>query len=521
MRAAQLAGLFCALALLPAFPVCGKDLADYHVGDIADENITTPVALDVIDADATVARKASEAMKTPAIFRSYPEVVTNEMVSEVADAFAQAHSNFLSGLQETFHQATLDEQTIQSPDFGYFITAFNLKNKKFPVDADLARHWAAGEDGLATQASITELLLQTMRRTVRPDDSPIGLALGDTVRLVPVSDPKQALTVDEAEQRGKLAIRASITTVSRLRVLFRQNFPADDQLIARALAAFLQPNCEPDASLTRQARDLAVSQLVVAYHYDAGQTIVQRGQMIDSKIQAVLDELNEKLLPGQLNQQVAAEHDRAQTEQQQAEQAQAQAQREQEQARQEHEQAVQAAGLVQSERDQALKMHEQALDAQNQALNIRTRNEWLLVALAGVSTVALAAFWILARSRRRDVSLLPALLPQNQAALKADFAPQLAQALKEAVVQELAAQRSELLKAQRSAAAEIGELVHRLDQLQAPMQERLRTYEMKIEQLEKELAARNEENHELLKLKIEMIRRQLEAERAGSRMEFN
>ena len=112
-------------------------------------------------------------------------------------------------------------------------------------------------------------------------------------------------------------------------------------------------------------------------------------------------------------------------------------------------------------------------------------------------------------------------MPQNQAALKADFAPQLAQALKEAVVQELAAQRSELLKAQRSAAAEIGELVHRLDQLQAPMQERLRTYEMKIEQLEKELAARNEENHELLKLKIEMIRRQLEAERAGSRMEFN
>ena len=520
VKPAQLAGLVCALALLSVFPVRAKDLADYHVGDTADENITTPVPLDVIDADATVARKASEELKTPAIFRSYPEI-TNEILSEVSEAFAQAHSNFLAGLQETFRQTTLDEQTIQSPDFGYFITAFNLKNKKFPINSDLARRWAGGDDGLATQASIIELLMQTMRRSVRPDELPIGLTLGDTVRLVPVRNPKQALTANDAEQRGKLVTRTSIATLSRLRVLFRQNFPADDQLIARALAAFLRPNCEPDADLTRQVRDRAVSQLVVAYHYDAGQVVVRSGQTIDSKIQAALDELNEKLLPGQLNQQIAAERDRVQSEQAQAQQAQAQAQREQEQARQEHEQAVEAANLAQSERDQALKMHEQAMNAQNQELNIRARNEWLIVALAGVSVVALAAFWILARNRRREVSLLPALLPQNQAALKADFAPQLAQALKEAVVQELAAQRSELLKAQRSAAAEIGELVHRLDQLQAPMQERLRTYEMKIEQLEKELAARNEENHELLKLKIEMIRRQLEAERAGSRMEFN
>jgi predicted component of type VI protein secretion system len=64
-------------------------------------------------------------------------------------------------------------------------------------------------------------------------------------------------------------------------------------------------------------------------------------------------------------------------------------------------------------------------------------------------------------------------------------------------------------------------MIRRLDSVQAPMQERLHSYETRIQELEKELTARNEENRELLKLKIEMIRRQLEAERAPSRLEFN
>ena len=110
---------------------------------------------------------------------------------------------------------------------------------------------------------------------------------------------------------------------------------------------------------------------------------------------------------------------------------------------------------------------------------------------------------------------------QAQAALKASLAPQLAASLKEAVVQGLAAQRSELLKAQQSAALEISELVRRLDELKVPIQERLSSYETRIRELEKDLAERNEENRELLKLRIEMTRSQLEAERARSRVDFN
>ena len=110
---------------------------------------------------------------------------------------------------------------------------------------------------------------------------------------------------------------------------------------------------------------------------------------------------------------------------------------------------------------------------------------------------------------------------QAQAAIGASLAPHLAQAIKEALVQELAVQRKELLQAQQIAAAEIAQLTHHLDELRAPIQERLRSYEMRIQELEKELAAKNEENRELLKLKIDMLRRQLEVESTRNRMEFN
>jgi hypothetical protein len=163
-------------------------------------------------------------------------------------------------------------------------------------------------------------------------------------------------------------------------------------------------------------------------------------------------------------------------------------------------------------------MREQALNAQRLERQTRIRNLWLAGICGLVSTMALLILWLSLRLRRK--AAVPISAPatvvraeQNQAIVPAEFAPQLAQAVKEALVQELAAQRQEMLSVQHAATSEIGELVRRLDQLQIPLQERLHTYETQIQQLEKDLAARTEENRELLKMKIEMMRNQLEVER--------
>lgn len=104
---------------------------------------------------------------------------------------------------------------------------------------------------------------------------------------------------------------------------------------------------------------------------------------------------------------------------------------------------------------------------------------------------------------------------------QANIAPQLIEALKDAVVQELAAQRRELLAGQQAAAAELTELARRLESAQTPLLERLRAYEQRVAELETELSEQSKENRELLKLKIDQLREQVEAERTRSRVKFN
>lgn len=483
VNGAQRFWLACAVALISISVLHAKDFADYRIGDTADDDIITPVTLDLIDANATAALKSSEALKTPAIFRSYPGMAV-AVENEFLAAFAAAHSNFNAAVNDTFHQPAIDDKTIALPDFGYLLTAFNVKNKNFPVTAELAAAWARGDSGLAIQNRLLDPLAQMAGRPARPDELPAGFATGETLRLVPVGDANEKLSLDDAEKRGTLVAESGVATISHLRGLFRQNFSEEKQPLARALSEFLKPNCLPDIALTKQARDLAVGQRVVAEHYDAGQLIVRRGETIDAKIKSALGELGEKLAPGELNRQIAAGR---------------------------------ASDDARRERDQAEK-----IDAQNHFL------KWVIAALAGVSILTLPAFWFWMRQRRKQTAaLVPAQtvklerMEKNSAVVPADLAPYLAQVLKEAVVQGLAAQRSELLQFQQSAATEISRLVHRLDELQTPLRDRLRTYEVRIDELEKDLAARNEENRELLKIKIEMLRRQLESERTRTRAEFN
>lgn len=105
--------------------------------------------------------------------------------------------------------------------------------------------------------------------------------------------------------------------------------------------------------------------------------------------------------------------------------------------------------------------------------------------------------------------------------VQSSLAPHLVDALKNAVVKELATQRRELLAAQQAATAELTELAHRLEAVQTPLFERLRAYEQRISELERELADQSKENRELLKLKIDMLREKIESERGGSRVNFN
>jgi len=472
-------------------PLHATDWATWRVGDTADTDIITPVALDVVDAAATAALQTARARQVPAVFRRYPEA-THVMAEKFLTSFAMARTNFLAEMAVEFHAAPLDVTTIASPDFAHLVTGFGVKHKNFPVPDELAAEWARGGDGQLFQDKLLAALQQAAARRICPDVLPDGMVVGDTIHLVPVTAVGQKLSPDTVLQ-SPLLPAASLTPVSTVRADFRRSFPVGQQLFARALAAFIQPDCLPDAPFTQLTRGTALSEMLVANHFDAGDPLVHRGELIDVNVKAALTVLKEKLPSTSPAPSAASESSRPT-----------------------------APAVTATAPATAAAVSSLIKNPATPAVKAGVRHEGLIITLAGISTGALLVFgWQVARQRKRAQVPAPAIqlpmpLPKTSHTTNSSLAPEVAQAVREAVVQELAAQRRELLLAHQAATEEIAALVRRLDELQVPMQERLHTYETRIQTLEKELAIRTQENRELLKLKIETTRQQLQAELASA-----
>jgi hypothetical protein len=510
-----------------------KDLTAYRVGDFVDADIVTPVALNVLDPAATAALKSSEALKTPAIFRSNPGV-TNVLASQFQAAFEGTRSNFINALQGTFHATVLDHATITSPDFGYFVTAFNIDNRKFPITSDLAMDWAYGKDGAVEKRQWLDSLLETMRHSIRPDELPAGINMGETVRLLPVTKPNERLTPADGLTRGELVSVADLATLSQVRMSFRREFTDFDELpTARALAAWVQPNCLPDVALTQSTREWSVRQLVVGEYYSAGQIVAPKGSVVDSKIKAALD----GLAASSTTAFAAVPPARDLNEPQPSLAMPALTVPALTEARPSPEDQIKSpkqGGLVVIESSKSAQVLAQMVSipqsifAHGYAQKRIAHKPYITWPVAaGVFALAMLAM-VVGQVRFQQGRVLKATPVKtkdtelkNLHLLQTELAPQLVQIVRQAFVQELAGQRRELLVAQQTAAAEVIRLVHRMDALQVAMQERLRTYEAQIQTLEADLTARTEENRQLIRLKIQMIRHQVDAESGAKRIEFN
>ncbi|HEV2318965.1 MAG TPA: hypothetical protein VGV18_04400 [Verrucomicrobiae bacterium] len=505
---------------LPASPV-----PDYQIGDKAAQDIVAAAPFDVVNAKATADLKSSQAEGIAAIYHRF-NGQTNLMAANFLTAFAQARKSFSNAVAAAYHEPVIDNSTIEASDFGYLVTTYNAEHKSFPVTTELAVTWARGGSGAAVEDTWLGRLLQAMKLPVQPDAIPAHFVFRKKVRIMPLTNVNEKFTFTQAWRKGYIISLDKIPRISVARAMFRQQFSEGEQTVAGALAQFIQPDCFPDVDLTRLARDYSVRRMIVSDHFDAGQIIVHRGDKINEQALAALAAMTQATTPEVLNEQIAAqtervqqEHELAQAEQQQARIAQQAALLAQQQQRQAQADRALAQKEAVQEMDQAAILRAQAVQAQLQAQKIHVRNEWLgaFVALLFLLGAFVFGRWL---RQQRDLTAPARLQLVNLPAPEgAGLAPYLAQTLKEAVVQGLAAQRAELLEAQRMAAVEIAELVHRLDLLQAPMQERLRAYQERIQELQKELAERTEENRELLKMKIEMMKRHIEMERG--RIRFN
>lgn len=484
-----------------ALQISGRELTDYQLGETLAQDLVAPVPLTVVDAEATEALKLKEAQRTPVILRFDP-AAADKAEEELRDAFAYFRSNFLNTVQANFGRRVLSDESLALPRFQRTLEAFARQFKAFPLSTNLAEIWARGDSGRVTQAALIARLRAAMEQPIRPDAWPANLRLGFLARLVTVSNREEVLTLALADQRGFNLPRQNVIALTQAREELQTRFPEEEQALGQFVAVWLRPNCYVDLELTAQDRSRRTDPLLSADHYDAGQIIARAGQVVDRRILNAIEQIQEKTVPLRLHDQIAAE--------------------------------------------------------QSRAKQIRDRNQWLVAGLITVTGIAGVAVWGLARRKTR-AALLPVKVTNDVAgtviscpacheplvvgaesggwraralaaeqkfqqaseAMRSGVFAHLARLFRETLVRGLISQRGQLLEAQRTAAAEMAELERRLDELQAPLQERLRAYENRIAELEKALAAKGEENRELIRAKIKLTRHQLEVERARNRVVLN
>jgi hypothetical protein len=104
-------------------------------------------------------------------------------------------------------------------------------------------------------------------------------------------------------------------------------------------------------------------------------------------------------------------------------------------------------------------------------------------------------------------------LASNQALmLREKLMPELTEFVKQSLVQGLAAQRDALLAMQQQALQSLLEMETRLANLHAPLQERIRAYEHRIAELEKEISQQGAEMRELTRTILQLMRKKLDEE---------
>jgi len=143
----------------------------------------------------------------------------------------------------------------------------------------------------------------------------------------------------------------------------------------------------------------------------------------------------------------------------------------------------------------------------------RRRRTAALVAVAPSSAMVAPPSKGLSVVAWQERALSAEALANNQALLlREKLMPELTEFVKQSLVQGLAAQRDALLALQQQALQSLLEMETRLAHLNAPLQERLRAYETRIAELEKEISHQGTEMRELTRTILQLMRKKLEAE---------
>jgi hypothetical protein len=443
-------------ALLSAANSQATALPDYQIGDIATNDVVAPVRLVVVDAAKTEALRRTEAPQLPPVFQF--DAMAFEMANgRLVAAFSRIRERFLEEIKGEFQKKVLAQEELATPAFRGLVSSFQTRHPSFPLTMELAQAWAIGRRASTIQNSWGSRLRQTMNSFIRPENLPPG---GWSTAHVMTNDTQ-----------FQVVSKRRLITVAQARQNLTTRFPADQQAIARFVGEFVAENCFLHADLTAKTRAERLQTVWEAKQYQPGEVILRAGATVDAQAKAALDELGRVMaktsVPAHPNHRLFYLSGFLL--------------------------ALCFACLAGCWRFFGRRAGALLPESAPHGAVVRPEldnEEWLERALV-------------AEQRARE------LAHEARAAL----VPKFMHWLKSHAVQQLVSQREDLLSTQKLAEMELARLEQMLADIQAPLEERLKTYERRIAELEQALTAKGEESRELIQTMIRLTRSKLERER--------
>jgi hypothetical protein len=442
----------------------GFERPDFEMGQVAPADILVPSGVNPIDRGLGLG--LSSAVPTEQIWVYRRDLgVTARVVEALQADFVRTQDRFRRTLIEAFGELPVNRRDVNSVRFRSLQATFQNENDGFPVNYQLAVAWAYELDDshffLPVSLSVFECFVG---RAVLPDEA----ELPDYVAEVLILPANEGLTDDPVQdqlQGGVLVGGTSVDSVSVIRERVYRALAGESLVLADFVSRRIRANAAIDEALTMRLREERMAVDALADRLTEGSLIVKQGEVINENHLELLAALENAMAPLPTDSRGDPDFGRS---------------------------FFERFGF------------------------------WLLITglavLVGVGWVVMA--------RRHGRSRLPVLVrdPSEQGAGFREARAEdsvIVQALRDKTVQALYSQRQEFLRHEQSATELLRELEQVIANLEPRTQDKIRQYETRIRDLEQQLADKEDENRELIRVQIESTRRDIARTLSGAGWEAN
>lgn len=427
-------------------------LPEYELGEIAAADVVVPAGVNPIDRGLGLGLSAGVPAEQFWVFRRDLRT-TARLVEELQADFVRSQDRFRQALVEAFGQLPVNRRDVNSVRFRSLQATFQNENDGFPVNYQLAVAWAYELDDshffLPVSLSVFECFVG---RAVLPDESLLPDYVAE-VLILPVGEATVEGPIEEQLEGSVLIGGTSVDAVSVIRQRVYRALAGESLVLADHVSRRVRANATIDEALTARLREERITVDAVADRLTEGALIVQQGEQVSETHLELLAALKTSLKP----------------------------------------------------------LPTDSRGDPNLGRSFLERNGFWL---SGLGLAVLVAVWWVLMVRRRGRSRLPVLV-RDPSEPGAGFSGARAedsvivQALRDKTVQALYSQHQEFRRHEQSATELLRELEEVIANLEPRTQEKIRQFETRIRELELQLAEKEDENRELIRVQIESTRRDI------------